>query len=103
MSKPFVKVKLHSGVGGEPLGAKNLVIYYECDPNAKSIIDTDIISYDDELLEWVNTCGRFQKGDSNEDYEFDSNSTLELVFLNDIEITTVQKAGHLVRKIDLRL
>jgi hypothetical protein len=88
MGKPFIKIKLHSGVGGAPLGEKDLVLYYECDPNVKNIFDSDIISYDDAILKWANSCKRFQKGDLNEDFEF-FKQPFELVFLNDDQIKKV--------------
>lgn len=101
MGKPFIKVKLHSGTGGESLGEKDLVVYYECAPSVKNINDSNIISYDDVLLEWVNTHDYFQRGYFNEDFEFDSPDTLKLVYLNDDEIKKVREAGHLIREDDL--
>lgn len=101
MEKPFVKIELHSGVGGEPLGEKDLAVYYECNTNVKKVADTDILSYDDELLEWVNTSDRFKKGYFNEAFEF-NRQPFELVFLNDDQIKRVQDAGHLIHKNDLK-
>jgi len=50
MRKPFIKIKLHSDVGGAPLGQKDLVIYYECNTSVKNFAESDILSYDDGIL-----------------------------------------------------
>ena len=97
MSKPYIKVKLHSDVGGYVFGEKDLVIYYECDPSVKNICESDILSYDDALLKWVNSSNRFQKGDSNQDYEFCSEA-FELIFLDDDQIKKIKDSGHFVSK-----
>lgn len=101
MNKSFIKIKLHSGNGGEPLGEKDLVIYYECDPSVNIINKSDVLSYADEILKWVNTRNYFQRGYLNEDFEFDSSDTLKLVYLNQDEIIKIQEAGHFVSKDDL--
>lgn len=98
MGKPFIKVRLNSGIGGEPLGGKDLVIYYECDKDAGSVYDIIRDKATNKLLDWVNTCGRFPKGSKNQNYEFYEHDTFELVLLDEDQVKCIRKAGCVFRK-----
>jgi hypothetical protein len=102
IDKPFVKIRLHSGLGGPELGEKDLVLFYECDPSINNIVDSGIITYAKAILKWVNTCGRFQKGHSNEDFEYFKKNTFELVYLDDEQINQFRQAGLVISKDDLK-
>ena len=98
MNKPFIKVDLRSGIG------ETLVVYYECDTYdtvIKEVTDSDILTYEDEIIEWANTCGLFTKEDAQSDFRYDHPSTLSVVYLNENQIKYLYNTGHIFSKSDL--
>lgn len=98
MGKPYIEVRLHSGLS-KPLGGEDVIVYYECTPSVKKVMDSDIISYFDLLQEFVNTHDRFPKGEKP--YGFSELNQLSVVYLDDDQIKRYQEIGYIIRKEDL--
>jgi hypothetical protein len=92
----FIRVYLHSGTRGNPLGDEELAIFCQCNSDEPSIENVDI----KKLVSWVNSNPECRKNQSNEGYivskQIDSIAT---VFLTPREI----QCCHIANRIFPRL
>ncbi|MDD5018061.1 MAG: hypothetical protein PHO15_08200 [Eubacteriales bacterium] len=88
----FIRVFLHSGTRGNPLGDEELAIFCQCDNDEPSIEDVDI----DGLINWVNSNKECKKNQSNNYYRISrENDSISVIFLNDREIQCCQNANRI--------
>jgi|AGTN01.2.fsa_nt_gi hypothetical protein len=90
--KNFIRVYLHSGTRGNPLGDEELAIFCQCNSDAPSVDDVDT----KRLVRWVNSNPECRKNQSNESYivseQIDSIAT---VFLSPREIQCCHNANRI--------
>ena len=86
----FIRVVLHSGTSGNPLGDEELTIFCRCNNEEPSIDDVDL----GRLLRWVNSNPACKRNQSNERYRVSGQEPLMVIFLSDREILSCSNANR---------
>lgn len=88
----FIRVVLHSGTSGNPLGDEELAIFCRCSTEAPSITDVDT----DGLISWVNSNPACKRNQSNERYKLSRQAdAVAVIFLSDREILSCKCANRI--------
>lgn len=81
--KNFIRVSLHSGTRGNPLGNEEIAIFCQCDNDEPAIESVDTKG----LIKWVNGNQQCQKNQSNNRYMLSQEiDAMTVIFLSDREI-----------------